>query len=361
MNWKIRFSHATVKQLQKELRIALQTSDIRRIKHLMGLLAMSQGQPVSEVADQLGVCSQTIYNWMHAFVLCGWESLCTRAVPGRPSKLTGTQKRRLCELITAGPEACGYETGCWNSALIQDMIQREFGRTYNVHYLSCLLSNLGFSYQKARFVSDHLDPVARQKWITETFPAIVKEARDRGALLLFGDEASFAQWGSLSYTWAPCGKQPVIKTCGKRKAYKVMGMIDYFSGRLFYQGQTERFNSERYCSFLKSVLSKTTQPIMVIQDGARYHTSKATKAFVAAQGARLRVYQLPSYSPDYNPIEHLWRNVKRNKTHNRYFPSFEGLIAEVEVALTEFQEKPENVKQLMGTHLEKALDIARAA
>lgn len=57
-----------------------------------------------------------------------------------------------------GPGAAGYETGCWNSALIQDLIRREFGKRYNVHYLSTLLKNLGFSYQKARFVSDHHNP-----------------------------------------------------------------------------------------------------------------------------------------------------------------------------------------------------------
>ena len=62
-------------------------------------------------------------------------------------------------------------------------------------------------------------------------------------MLLFGDEASFAQWGSLSYTWAPRGQQPLVLTCGRRKAYKVFGLIDYFTGRLFTHGQTERFTA----------------------------------------------------------------------------------------------------------------------
>ena len=59
----------------------------------------------------------------------------------------------------------------------------------------------------------------------------------RQALLLFGDEASFPQWGTLSYTWAPVGEQPKIKTSGKRKGYKVFGLIEYLTGQLFYQGQ----------------------------------------------------------------------------------------------------------------------------
>jgi hypothetical protein len=63
-----------------------------------------------------------------------------------------------------------------------------------------LLHNLGFSYQKARFVSDHLNEAKRLEWRRTRWPRILQHARQRKALLLFGDEASFAQWGSLSYT-----------------------------------------------------------------------------------------------------------------------------------------------------------------
>ena len=76
-------------------------------------------------------------------------------------------------------------------------------------------------------------------------------------MILFGDEASFAQWGSLSYTWAPKGQQPTVKTSGKRKGYKVFGLIDFFSGRLFWQGHTDRFNTESYMAFLEDVLTQT--------------------------------------------------------------------------------------------------------
>ena len=190
---------------------------------------------------------------------------------------------------------------------------------------------------------------------------IVEQAKRQAAYLLFSDEASFAQWGSLGYTWAPIGQQPLIKTCGKRKGYKVFGLIDYLSGQLFYQGQTERFTAESYCGFLASVLAATRGPIVLIQDGARYHTAAKTQAFIAEHGQRLTVYQLPSYSPDYNPIEHLWRNVKRAKTHNRYFPTFESLIEAVEEGLTQFQACPSSVKQLIGAYLDQAIGLAKAA
>jgi transposase len=361
MDITITFERQSVKQLTHLLQAAFRAGHLPQIKRLTALLLLADQQPVERVAARLGVCKQTIYNWLHAFVLKRWASLVPRTSPGRRAKLTAAQKQRLGELLDAGPEAAGYDTGCWNSALIQDLIWRAFGRLYNVHYLSELLRNLGFSYQKARYVSDHLDETARQHWLHLTWPAIVAEARRTRALLLFGDEASFAQWGSLGYTWARRGQQPQIKTCGKRKGYKVLGMIEYFTGRLFYQGQTERFRAARYCAFLASILAATEQPLILIQDGARYHTAKETQAFVATQAERLSVYQLPSYSPDYNPIEHLWRNVKREKTHNRYFPTFELLMEAVKRGLTYFQQHAEEVKQLMGTHLDQVVGLAQAA
>jgi hypothetical protein len=119
--------------------------------------------------------------------------------------------------------------------MIQDLIQHRFGVSYHPHYLSTLLHNLGFSYQKARFVSDHLNEAKRLAGPQTTGPRILRQARQRKALLLFGDAASFAQWGSLSYSWAPRGQHPEVPTSGKRKSYKVFGLIDYFSGRFSFR------------------------------------------------------------------------------------------------------------------------------
>ena len=189
--------------------------------------------------------------------------------------------------------------------MIQDLIQRQFGVEYHPHYLCTLLNNMGFLTRKpvlSRIISTRPNAAdGATRW-----PKILRQARHKKALLLFGDEASFAQWGSLSYTWAPKGQQPEVPTSGKRKAYKVFGLIDYFSGRFFYKSHAGRFNSASYAAFLLDVLSQTTQHVVVIQDGARYHTSKAMQQFFATHAGRLTIEQLPAYSPDFNPI-HMWK------------------------------------------------------
>ena len=334
------------KAVERQLKTAQHLGHLRQVKYLLAILAVMDGQSCAHVAVVLRVHEKTVAAWVCAFCCYGLQGAPHKKPTGRPPKLTPTQKEALAMLLDEGPVKAGFSGACWRSPMIQQLIYDRFGVFYNVFYIAQWLKNLGFSYQKAAFVSDHLDEDKRQAWRTTTWPQILRRAKERKALLLFGDEASFPQWGTLTYTWARRGQQPKVKTSGKRKGYKVFGLIEYFSGRFFYQGQEGRLNSTAYIAFLTRVLEQTTQPILLIQDGAKYHTSAETKAFFAQQTARLEVFQLPTYSPDYNPIEKLWKKIKQQDTHLHYFPTFEALTDKVEQALLKFATIPEEILAL---------------
>jgi transposase len=352
----VRFTISTHsrQEVDRQLKTAQQLGNLRQVKYLLAILAVMDGQSFAQVALVLRVHEKTVTAWVCAFCCYGLQGAPRKKPTGRPPKLTPTQKAALATLIDEGPVKAGFSGACWRSPMIQQMIYDRFGVLYNVFYIAQLLKNLGFSYQKAAFVSDHLDEDKRQAWRTTTWPQILRLAKERKALLLFGDEASFPQWGTLTYTWARRGQQPKVKTSGKRKGYKVFGLIEYFTGRFFYQGQEGRLNSTAYIAFLRRVLEQTTQPILLIQDGARYHTSAETKAFFAQQTARLQVVQLPTYSPDYNPIEKLWKKIKQQETHLHHFPTFEALTEKVEQALLKFANIPEEILALCSLPAELA-------
>ena len=348
--FRITFRQETVKRMKEELEKAYGRGDKQAVRRLSVLIMIGKRMNLANILALWNVSAQTVYNWLNEFVRERWESLGYEKAPGRPPRLTKTQKRKLAEWIEAGPEASGYASGCWSSVLIQDLIDRKFHVFYNRFYVCELLRNLGFSFQKARFVSDHLDAEARQRWMESEFPEILSQAKQLGASLFFGDEASFALWGSLSYTWGRRGHQPQVPTTGRRKGYKVFGAIEFFSGRLVYQGTKPRFQSDSYQSFLQYLLSQVSGTIILIQDGARYHTSKSTRDFLELHKKRLLVYQLPSYSPDYNPIEYLWKKVKTKATHNRYFAEFIKLVKSVEAALHLLAAQTNEILRLMGIY-----------
>jgi transposase len=352
---RIQVSAATVKALHTRLQQAYLKDDgrlVRRTTVVIDLLV--HHVPMAVLGERWSLSASCLYDWQRAFLLHGLDSLVYRHGGGRPEKLTPKQKKRLVELIEAGPLVVGCETACWTSVLIRVLIWREFGVLYNCQYVCTLLHNLGFSFQKARFVSDHLDAARRQHWLQQEWPRILRAAQRHKGLILFEDEASFAQWGSLSYTWARRGQQPEVKTSGKRKGYKVFGAIESFSGRLFYQGIEGRFNSDSYQGFLQMLMAQTTQPLFLIHDGARYHTSAATQAFLAAHRDRITVEPLPSYSPDYNPIEYLWKKTKKRATHNQYFKEFAALTVSVDKALAYFATHPDTVLGLFGLYCEES-------
>jgi transposase len=360
---RIQLSHATVKDLSHRLQHAYQRDDVRLVRRTTVLIdLLVHHVPAEVLGARWGLSISCIYQWRQAFLLQGMDSLTYHHGGGRRPKLTPRQKKRLVELIEAGPLVVGCETACWTSVLIRVLIWREFGVLYNCQYVCTLLHNLGFSFQKARFVSDHLDTAKRLAWLEQKWPTIVRTAKRRQGLILFEDEASFAQWGSLSYTWARRGQQPEVPTSGKRKGYKVFGAIEYFSGRLFYQGIEGRFNSESYHAFLHMILAHTTQHLFLIHDGARYHTSASTQAFLAAHSERITEHPLPSYSPDDNPIEYLWRKTKKRATHNKYFKEFAAVVVSVDKALAYFATHPEEVLGLFGRYCEESgLELKQAA
>ena len=360
---RIQLSRATVKDLHSRLQHAYRRDDVRLVRRITVVIdLLVHHVPVEVLHARWGLSISCIYQWRQDFLLRGLDSLVYHQSGGRRPKLTPRQKKRLVELLEAGPQAVGCETACWTSVLIRVLIWREFGVLYNCQYVCTLLHNLGFSFQKARFVSDHLDAARRQAWLQEEWPMILRAAKRRKGLILFEDEASFAQWGSFSDTWARRGQQPEIKTSGKRKGYKVFGAIEYFSGRLFYQGIEGRLVSDSYQAFLRTILAHTTEHLFLIHDGARYHTSQATTQFLAQHAERITVHPLPSYSPDDNPIEYLWKKTKKRATHNQYFKAFALLTVSVDKALAYFATHPETVLGLLGRYCEESgLELKQAA
>jgi transposase len=350
MSPRILASKKTLRKIQEKVHYALTIGDVRLYKKSKGILMILSGAKYALICSELNVAGDTLRRWRNEFLARGLNSLTFKTSPGRPQKLTKSQIQELFDAIKKGPEACGYISACWRTPLIQDLIQERFGVLFSAKYLAEFLKNIGLTFQKAKFASGHLDEEKRTEWLSNTWPQIVKFANKKDAHILFGDEASFPQWGSLSYTWAPSGEQPIVKTSGQRKGYKVFGFISYFTGAFYHKATEEKLTSETYAEFIKEVLGKTRKHLIIIQDGARYHTSKAMKAFFEEHQERISVFQMPSYSPDFNPIEMLWKKIKQHGVHLKYFPKFEDLKNTVDEMLLDFGNACEEVLSLFGLY-----------
>ena len=137
---------------------------------------------------------------MHKSAALGIKAFVPTIRRGRKSKLSKKQKSELFSLVEQGPLSQGFMGNVWNSAMIALLIERKFGVRHAIKYIPQLLKSIGLSFQKAKFEASQKSTQARNYWLTVTWPKILSKARRVKGKILFGDEASFAMWGSLSYT-----------------------------------------------------------------------------------------------------------------------------------------------------------------
>ncbi len=235
------FSNGIVDELKKELVQAHALNNLRLYKLAQALLWVHQGWSWAEVAELSRVGEKTVGNWVRRFMVqgLGWLRGQHYRGRGRKSKLSAGQKAQVRGWVEKGPQESGFDSGVWTAGMVAALIWSRFGGSYNPRYLGTLLKRPGLSYQKAAFVSDRRDDEeqarARRQWVEQTWPRIVRQAEADGAVILFGDEVSFAMWGSLSRTWAVRGKQPLVKTRGVRKGLKMFGAISFLDGEFVYR------------------------------------------------------------------------------------------------------------------------------
>lgn len=207
-SFSLSLGKAKRKALEARIRNAEQLGDTRTVKRGLAILALVGvvALRIDEVGSCFRVSVKTVRNWIKDFLLRGVASLEIGKSPGRPAKLTKSQRKELAQLIDEGPSSAGFLGNCWRSPMIQALIKERFGVSYSVFYIAQLLKNMDFSYQKARFVSDKENEAERARWLSEEWPEILTLAERKNAYILFGDEVSFPQWGTLSYTWARRGQ-----------------------------------------------------------------------------------------------------------------------------------------------------------
>jgi transposase len=357
--FRLTVSRRSRRALERQLNTAHQVGQWHDVQCLLAILALTEGQSCEQVAVTRRVTPETVHQGVHRFLVAGLNGLRRKQPPGRPPQLTKTQTPILAALLDEGPGQAGFASACWRSPMMQPVIHERLGGYDHVFSIAPLLKHLGSSDQKAALVSDHLHDAKRQEWCNTTWPQMLTVANAKSAWLVCGDAASCPQWGTLSYTGARRGHQPVVKTSGKRTGVKGFGLIDDFTGRCCYQGHEGRLNSESYSALRARVLEQTTQHLRLIQDGASDHPSAARQACFAHHTARLQVFPLPRYSPDDHPLEKLWKKIQKAGTHLHDFPTFEALKEKVEQTLVPCEHTPAEILALcsLPTELAKVASV----
>jgi transposase len=326
---------------------AVRDNDGRKLDHktlealrIRAVGQVEEGAHPEDVAAALGLHRKTVYDWLAKYREGGKDALKARAVPGRPPKLGGPQLSRLYALIAGqDPRQLQFEFALWTREMIREVIRREFKVALSVVSVGRLLRKLGLSPQRPLHRAYQQDPEAVQRWKKEAYPAIHAEAEAAGATVYFADEAGVRSDYHAGTTWSPVGQTPVVKNTGSRFSVNMISAVSAKGALRFavYEGNT---TAATFIDFCKRLLHDAAGPVYLVVDGHPAHRATATKEFAASTGGRLRLVFLPGYSPELNPDEWVWKNVKHDRIGKTGVTSKQDLKSKAIGALRRLQKRP---------------------
>jgi transposase len=184
-------------------------------------------------------------------------------------------------------------------------------------------------------------------------------ARAGDGHVFFVDAAHFVFGTFLCCLWS--FQRIFVRAASGRQRFNVLGAWNAVTRQLVAVTNTTVVNTETMCGLLQNIGAlKLTGPITLVLDNARYQRNAVVQALSEQLGITL--LYLPSYSPNLNIIERLWKFIKRRALYGRYhatFATFQAAIEEVLDGLSTTH--AEGLKSLMTLNFQRFQDVSLMA
>jgi len=309
-----------------------------------GVAAVQSGESPALVAAALGINLRTLFRWLSLYRRGGWHQLDAHKRGGRPPKLNGGALRWIYNtLANKSPLQLQFPFALWTAAMVQTLIAQRYKVKLSHSSVCRLLHQLGLSAQRPLWRAYQQNPEAVKQWLETDYPAIRRRAKREGAQIFFADEAGVRSDFHSGTTWGRRGRTPVVSSTGARFGANLISAISA-QGQLRFMMTKGRVTSAVFIEFLKRLLINASAPVFVIADGHPTHRAKSVARFVAAQAGKLALYFLPPYSPELDPDELVWNDLKSHSTGRKLIASLTQLRQMVVSHMRQLQKLPALVR-----------------
>jgi transposase len=308
---------------------------------------LESGMKPDLVARALGRSRAWAFDVARVFREGGVEALAAVPRPEGRKKLDSAQRAALAVMIEDHtPAEYGFDVALWTRELVGELVFLVWGVELSAPTVGKVLRDLGFSPQKPLRKAFEQDPDAVARWEQEEFPEIRRRAREEGADLYFGDEAHVRSDYHSGRTWAPVGKTPVVPTTGSRKSVSMLSAIN-LRGKISFDVREGGVDSDAYIEFCEKLLADADgRKVFLIVDNASYHVSRKTREFAVGTNGKLTLFFLPTYAPELNPDELVWKHVKHDNIGKASIRDAAELRARAVAALQYLRDTPDVVKAM---------------
>jgi len=238
---------------------------------------------------------------------------------GSDPKLTPEQLQALKVELTTEIYATAWQVMAW--------VEKRWGVTYEVSAMRKLLKRLSFTYKKNRLVPSKADPELQREFV-RWYKGLKKRLgpEDR---IYFGDAVHFKHNAEAGYAWSLIGEPHLIPSNSGRQRYNVIGAYCPQTQGYVFLLTEDNINQYKMIEFLLLLRAKHLGEgkIYLILDNASYNY--ALKVRAKAQRERIILDYLPPYSPNLNPIERLWKLVRKRFFKDKYRDTFAKFCAQL--------------------------------
>lgn len=277
----------------------------------------------SQIAELAGVCENTMRDYFALYQAGGIEAL-KQTNRYRPQSELAEYAETLEAHFREHPVATVKEA----QAVIEDKTGVKRSETQTRQFLK----HLGMSCRKVGMLPAKADPEKQAEYLEKEMQPRLVEAQEGKRSVFYVDAAHFVLAPFLGFLW--CFVRIFVQAPAGRQRFNVLGAINAISHELVTVVNDSYINAVCVCELLEKLAALNLGvPITLFLDNARYQ--KCALVMEKAKSLNIELCYLPSYSPNLNLIERLWKFVKKECLYSTYYADFKSFKAAITECLSQ--------------------------
>lgn len=189
-----------------------------------------------------------------------------------------------------------------------------------------LLHRLGFVYKKPKLVPGKADPQKQEQFLEELRQ--LEEELEEEDEVVYMDGVHPQHNTKAAYGWLRKGDQQFLKANSGRDRININGALNANDLEVLIN-ISDSVNAQSTIRLLQDLEKKypNAKRIITICDNARYYKSQPVTEYL--KQSKIEIKFLPSYSPNLNLIERVWRFMNKKVRNNKYYERFQEFKDEI--------------------------------
>lgn len=290
-------------------KIAREKNGADRIK---AVYLLGSGWAIKRVREALLLDEDTLRNYMRLYEEGGLKRLIENYKGSEPllseKQIAILQKELDGEIYLTTQAVVAY-------------VEKQFLIKYSQSGMRDLLHRVGYEYKKPKLVPGNPDHEAQEIFAQQYEEFMLTKADDIEVLFV---DAVHPQHNTMAaYGWIKKGETRELKTSSGRERLNLHGAINAETFEMTVI-ESDTVDADSTLQLLEMLENKyaVASAIFVILDNARYHYSRSVQEFL--KNSRIKLVFLPSYSPNLNLIERVWKFFKKKVLYNTYYENISG-------------------------------------